>query len=295
MLSPADVVVGGRLRHLDETRVADLVKSAQVLGIRTPISIKTEEGQHKLVTGLHRLEAARRLGRQVPCVEVEGDEIDAQLWEIAENLHRAELGSLDRADHIARWVDLVEERRQIAPAPGEADKPGQVAQVSEGGRGNTGGISAAARELGLERTDVRRAIKVASLTPEAKAAARDAGLDDNRSALLRAANAPAPLQEAVIRKVAAEKATARRERKVSLQPRADFKVPDLSLSFDERLTEPERALLDNLRGLVGEHLAADLDREDPGSVVEILQHVAGEVADGTVSGRQFQYCKAGAA
>ena len=54
-------------------------------------------------------------------------------------------------------------------------KPVQVAQVSLGGRGNKGGESEAARQLGLDRDDVRRAIKVASITPEAQQAAHEVG------------------------------------------------------------------------------------------------------------------------
>lgn len=92
-----------------------------------------------------------------------------RLIEISENLHRAELTALERAKLVAEWVELTEE------------KVGQVAQVY-GGRGNKEGISEASRQLGVERTEVRRALKVASLSPEAQDAAREVGLDDNRSA-----------------------------------------------------------------------------------------------------------------
>ena len=51
----------------------------------------------------------------------------------------------------------------------------QLAQFSLGGRGNKGGESEAARQLGLDRDDVRRAIKVASITPEAQQAAHEVG------------------------------------------------------------------------------------------------------------------------
>jgi hypothetical protein len=51
-------------------------------------------------------------------------------------------------------------------------------------------VSAATRELGIERTDARRAIKIAALTPEAKQAALTLRLDNNRSALLGAARQP---------------------------------------------------------------------------------------------------------
>lgn len=75
------------------------------------------------------------------------------------NLHRAELTALERDKLVAEWVELV------------GDKPGQVAQVC-GGRGNKEGVSEASRQLGIERTDVQRALKVASLSPEAQDAAQ---------------------------------------------------------------------------------------------------------------------------
>ena len=90
-------------------------------------------------------------------------ETDARLWEISENLHRCELTVQERADHIAEWVKLTKE------------KLGQSAQVSNervvGGRGKEGGLSAAVRDLGIDRTEARRAVKIASITPEARAAA----------------------------------------------------------------------------------------------------------------------------
>ena len=40
---------------------------------------------------------------------VTGDEREAKLWEIAENLHRADLSVQERADHIAEWIRLVDQ------------------------------------------------------------------------------------------------------------------------------------------------------------------------------------------
>ena len=121
------------------------------------------------------------------CVVIEDDETDARLWEIAENLHRAELTALERDEHIAEWVRLTEEK---AKAAGSEEKLVQVGPVSsKGGRGKKGGIRAAERELGLKHANVARAIRVAGITPEAKEAACEAGLDDNQSALLAVARA----------------------------------------------------------------------------------------------------------
>jgi hypothetical protein len=75
----------------------------------------------------------------------------------------------ERDKLVAEWVELT------------GEKVGQVAQVY-GGRGNKEGISEASRQLGVERTEVRRALKVASLSPEAQDAAREVGLDTAQNA-----------------------------------------------------------------------------------------------------------------
>ncbi|AHB50059.1 hypothetical protein W911_06830 [Hyphomicrobium nitrativorans NL23] len=84
------------------------------------------------------------------------------------------------------------EVRQIEETK-RADKPRQVGAVSgKGGRGKTGGINQAARELGVPPTDLRRSVKIAKLSPEAKAEARKLKLDDNQEALLTAAKKTSP-------------------------------------------------------------------------------------------------------
>ena len=45
---------------------------------------------------------------------------DARLWEIAENLHRADLTALERDRELAEWIRLTDERLKAQPAPLEA-------------------------------------------------------------------------------------------------------------------------------------------------------------------------------
>ncbi|MBP0445008.1 hypothetical protein J8J14_09470 [Roseomonas sp. SSH11] len=98
-------------------------------------------------------------------VVAEGTETDFRLWEIAENLHRAELTVQERSDHIAEWVRLTAEKvAQVGPPTGGA-QPGEQ------------GIRKAAKDLGVKRQEAQRAVKIASIAPEAKDAAREAGLD----------------------------------------------------------------------------------------------------------------------
>ncbi len=180
------VEIGERLRPLNEATVERLVESMSRLGQLQPITVYSPDNHRVvLIAGQHRLEAARRLEwDEIDCIFVDGDEVDRQLREIAENLHRAELTALERDEHIAKWVELA------------AIKARQVDEPLKGGRQpNEKGQAKAARELGISEPDARRAVKVASLSDEAKQVARDTGLDDNRSALLKAAKESAPAEQ----------------------------------------------------------------------------------------------------
>lgn len=79
------------------------------------------------------------------------------------------------------------------------EKGGQVAHPSGGKQPHDKGISAATRELGIERTEARRSVKIDNLTPEAKQAAVETGRADSQSALLQAAKAAPEKQAEVIR------------------------------------------------------------------------------------------------
>ena len=105
----------------------------------------------------------------------------ARLQEIVENLHRSELTVQEHAEHGAEWVRVLEEKR----------KAQHVAQLGPPGgkQPRDKGIRSASRDLGLERKVVARALKIAGITPEAKEAARSAGLENHQNALLKVAQA----------------------------------------------------------------------------------------------------------
>jgi ParB family chromosome partitioning protein len=176
---------------MHEAAVVALAESMQRLGQLSPISVYSpDDNTLRLVTGLHRLEAAKRLGWEgIDAVVVTGNEIERELQEIAENLHRSELTALERDTQIGRWAELT------AAKVGQVDPPLGGTQPAEKG------IRKVARELNLERKDAERAVKVASISPEAQQAARVAGLEDNRNALLSVAKEVTP--EAQVAKVRA--------------------------------------------------------------------------------------------
>jgi hypothetical protein len=105
--------VPDRLRPLREDRIAMLVDSIAELGLQTPITVCIHErvnipGEGEvwevpvLVAGRHRLEATRRLGlSDIACMVVQADADHCRLWEIDENLARAELTATEEAEHLA--------------------------------------------------------------------------------------------------------------------------------------------------------------------------------------------------
>jgi uncharacterized ParB-like nuclease family protein len=169
-------ILDGR-RQVNPAAVKRLADSIDQIGLRHPITVREKGDRYILVAGRHRIEAFRKLEREhIPATIVKMTNDDARLWEIAENLHRADLSKLERDEQVAEWIKIT-------------DRISVQSETKSIGRPE-GGVRAAARALGVDHVDAHRAVRVASLSEEAKNAAREAGLDDNRSALLEAASKP---------------------------------------------------------------------------------------------------------
>jgi len=218
------------IRPYNAAVVAELAQSIRTIGLQTPLTCVIRDGQHILVAGRNRLEALRLVGaEQAPVRIVDFNDVEAQLWRLSENLHRAELTKLQYDNQVVEYAELMKAKQAGAAAapisPQQESEIRSPERQSEGdiqkmrqlgafypGRGNTGGYREAARELNIPEQTVRRAYQTASLSPEAQKAAVETGLDDNRSALLEAAKSHTPeAQAATIRRLA--------ERDTSLPPK----------------------------------------------------------------------------
>ena len=113
------IQIRGKRRALNEEKVRAIAASMDLIGLQTPLTVKMRKKQVILVTGWHRLSAARRLGwDSIPCVVLIRDETETRIWQIVENLCRAELTVLERAEHIEELRILVRnviEEGQVAP------------------------------------------------------------------------------------------------------------------------------------------------------------------------------------
>lgn len=187
------IEVGERHRALDAGAVERLAASMDTLGLRTPISVRYYEDRPEwasegeagdtliLITGAHRLAAAKRLGwERIDCyVYDDGDRIDAEMWEIAENLHRLDLTKDERDRQIRRYAELLKQRE----IPSAQDAPVEIGYGRPPPRPK-GIASKIADDTGLSKDTVKRAL---TDTPERKAMraeqqrARDADIRDQRT------------------------------------------------------------------------------------------------------------------
>lgn len=162
-----DIVIPDGRRPIDRNAVESLAASmGSKMGLRTPISLRRidkideETGEDDgeiwvLVSGRHRLEAARMLGwESIPAIFMAGDEIDAEMWELAENLHRADLTVDQRREYLRRYAELVKKRDERGISPHGAAK---ITEPPKRGRPKEL-ASRVADETGVSKDSVQRAL-----------------------------------------------------------------------------------------------------------------------------------------
>lgn len=169
-LDVLDIETGERHRALSGDAVQRLAGSMKDIGLKSPISIRIADdvmidgkpcdGVPILVAGAHRLAAAKSLGwSHIDCIEVEDDPIAAELWELAENLHRCDLTKEQRDEHIRRYAELLTERaatvidlQNAKQTPAKAGRPESI-------------DTKVARETGLSYATVHRALNPKPAAP----------------------------------------------------------------------------------------------------------------------------------
>lgn len=179
-------------RTIDEKAVVTLAESIKSIGLKTPITVRPMQivvncqlkDGYEVVSGQHRLEAVKMLGlEEIECFITEDDETACRMWEISENLHRAELSELEKNKLIDEWRRLT------------GVKVRQLAAPLGGAQPRDDGIRETARQLGIDEREVRRARQLSSLSEEAQKTACDLGLNNNKSAMLRAAKESSPKKQ----------------------------------------------------------------------------------------------------
>jgi len=178
-------------RDVRQPQVSALAESMKEIGLRTPITVRSvmkiingrDQPAWEIVAGHHRYEAAVRLGwREIEAIEFDGADLDAELWEIDENLMRSELTEMERARALAR-------RKEIYEIKHPETRHGGDRKSDQAGKMPTRSFAAdTATKTGKDQATIRRSVRIGErLTPEAEDAAKKLGLDDHQAALLEAA------------------------------------------------------------------------------------------------------------
>ena len=174
----------GRLRALREGQVAALAESLAEIGLLQPISVidatvgDLGEPVYHVVTGAHRVWAARRLGwTEIAAVVVARDHLINRLMEIDENLIRAELSELETAEHLAERTAIHE---ALHPETRRGVAGGKVQPLNEITTDNLSVRSFAADtadKTNVTDRDIRRAVRRAEkIAPAARDAIRESGM-----------------------------------------------------------------------------------------------------------------------
>lgn len=128
------IVFTDGLRSLKADAVASIAESMDRVGQIVPITVNLDYkadnpdevlppgsiSKYYVISGRHRLAAAKQLGWEtIECfVDYDADELQAELWEIDENLCRAELTDAESAFHLARRKEIYEAQHGPAKAAG---------------------------------------------------------------------------------------------------------------------------------------------------------------------------------
>jgi len=190
-LGIAEIKVKARKRKLDESKVRTIADSFAAIGQLQPITVVRYDGMYRLVAGLHRLEAAKRIGWQtIEATIFDGDEVEVELAEIDENLMRNDLTVLEQGEHLARRQELVGFSRG-------GDRRSNYNDYS------LKTTSEIAKEIGLSEQSVYKRMQAArSIVPEVKDSIRDTEIANSTTQLLELARLAPEKQVEVAKRIA---------------------------------------------------------------------------------------------
>jgi DNA modification methylase len=179
-------------RAVNKERVAQIAESISTLGLLHPISINK---QYQLVTGRHRLEAYRTLGKKtIPAITTEKG-LKADLMEIDENLIRQELSVLERAECLTKRKDIYETMypESIKRGPGRGHRETKRAVL-------VSFTADSANKTGSSRRYIEETVQIAKNIPsDLKKMILKSDLADSKKELLKLARLDNKLQHKVVK------------------------------------------------------------------------------------------------
>lgn len=163
-----DIKINPGRREAAPEAVQRLSESIAEVGMMNPITVT---GDHTLIAGLHRLEAAKKLGwTEVECCISDMDALHTELAEIDENVIRTGLSDLELSELLARRKKIYE---TLHPATIARNLPGHASNYESSSDKLTGEEKPfsqdTAEKMGFSPRTVERHVQIAeNLTSETK-------------------------------------------------------------------------------------------------------------------------------
>lgn len=157
-----------RMRRTDEARIQDLAESIRGVGLLHPVSLAKKGDDYFLLSGLHRIESFRLLGKTtIPATVRASNDLTDQLIEVEENLVRSELNAIQTAEHIVKREQLLVDLGRKAVVGNNQYTEGMVTNED------------LARQMGYTRRSYQYKRSVANINQEAKDILSETKFADN--------------------------------------------------------------------------------------------------------------------
>ena len=261
-----------------------LSESVAEVGMMNPITVTAD---YTLIAGLHRLEAAKRLGwTEIECSISDMDALHTELAEIDENVVRTGLSDLELSELLVRRKKIYE---ALHPATIARNLPGHASNYESSSDKLTGEEKPfsqdTAEKMGVSPRTVERHVQIAeNLTPETKEILRGADTKITKQNLTKLARlepeqqtkAAKRLAEGTIKSVdeytAESAATAREE---NYYRTGAFIVDSFSgySSALRHVPENHKLLLDNYREILSPAQIKELIRTAKSSVALLEDYI----------------------
>lgn len=138
-------------KQWNQEQIQELADSIKTNGLIQPVIVRAAEGGYQLIAGERRLRAAEFAGLEtIPAIIRKSDDRQMLEWALIENIHRADLNPIERAQAYRNYIDsfslsqseaaekLGENRTVIANHLRILDLPQEVKQMLSDGKLSTG-------------------------------------------------------------------------------------------------------------------------------------------------------------
>jgi ParB family chromosome partitioning protein len=182
------IKVTTRLRATDPEKVTDIAESVEGIGLLHAITVSQHGDWFHLLSGMHRLEAFRKLGRKtIPATINDSDPLIEELIEVEENLVSAKLTAIDEARFIVRW-------EEILTALGRRAKQGDNRWVRSGLTNEE-----LAKTRGMSKRSYQYTKSIANLHPEVQDLLNETHFANNKMDMVALAKESDDVQQEVAR------------------------------------------------------------------------------------------------